>query len=312
MQLPAHIDLGPVSIEGLVLTVDIDNGTIPVSIGANIKGDLGPLTVVIDNVGVTATFSFPANNSGNLGPLEMDIGFKPPNGVGISVDTGLITGGGYLYLDPQQGEYYGALELEFQDLFSLKAVGIINTKMPDGSSGFSLLILITADFIPIQLGFGFTLNGVGGLLGLNRTMDVDVLKAGVKTGAIQSILFPQDIVNNINKIISDIKQIFPVYEGHFIVGPMGEAIFWMRPRSFTLEIGVLVEIPDPKVAILGVISAIIPDPDTPLLKIQINFVGIIDIPDQFISFDASLYDSYILIYPLTDRAHGFPVELRGT
>ena len=45
--------------------------------------------------------------------------------------------------------------------------------MPDGSKGFSLLIIMTADFGPgIQLGFGFTLLAVGGLVGLNRTMNL--------------------------------------------------------------------------------------------------------------------------------------------
>lgn len=60
-------------------------------------------------------------------------------------------------MDTEKGEYIGALELSFQDLFDLKAVGIISTKLPDGSPGFSLLIIITAEFSPIQLGFGFTL-----------------------------------------------------------------------------------------------------------------------------------------------------------
>ena len=65
--------------------------------------------------------------------------------------------------------------------------------MPDGSPGFSLLIIITAEFGPgIQLGFGFTLLGVGGLLGLNRTMLLEPLVEGVRTGAINSILFPHE------------------------------------------------------------------------------------------------------------------------
>ena len=57
--------------------------------------------------------------------------------------------------------------------------------MPDGSPGFSLLVVITAEFAtPIQLGFGFVLVGVGGLLGLNRSMNVEALAEGVRTGAV--------------------------------------------------------------------------------------------------------------------------------
>ena len=113
-------------------------------------------------MGLIANFSFPPS-VGNLGPLELDLRFKPPNGVGLSLDAGGIKGGGFLRFDPEHGEYAGALELDFVGLFSVKAIAIINTKMPDGSPGYSLLILITAEFQPIQLSFGFTLNGVGGL-----------------------------------------------------------------------------------------------------------------------------------------------------
>ena len=118
-------------------------------------------------------------------------------------------GGGFLGLDPAKGEYFGALELSFEGVISLKAVGIINTKLPDGSNGFALLILVTAEFTPIQLGFGFTLIGVGGLLGLNRSLDTEALRQGVRTGSITSILFPPDVVGNITKIISDLEVVLP-------------------------------------------------------------------------------------------------------
>ncbi len=276
----------------------MEQGKFPISLGTDIKASLGPLVAVVQNMGVTATFSFPPNNSGNMGPMQVDFGFKPPNGVGLSIDTGVIKGGGFLYLDFDKGEYFGSLELEFQSLFSLKAVGIINTKMPDGSQGFSLLIIITAEFTPIQLGFGFTLNGVGGLLGLNRTTKVDVLREGIKTNAIKSILFPEDVVANINRIVSDIKQVFPPYPDHFIIGPMAK-VGWGTPSLITLELGLLIEIPVPRIIILGVIKAVLPTEEAALLRLQVNFLGIIDFENKYISFDASLYDSRLLVFTLT-------------
>lgn len=295
--IPLHIDLSAVVINGLYFSIGF-SGTTPLQIGlaTQLTADLGPLVATVDHIGVNIGISFPPDGKGKLGMADIDFSFAPPKGVGLEVDTGVIVGGGYLYFNPDKGEYFGALELEFQDLFSLKAVGIVNTKMPDGSPGFSLLIIITADFTPIQLGFGFTLNGVGGLLGLNRTMLTDKLREGVKTNAIKSVLFPENIIANIDKIVSDLQQIFPVYEGHFIVGPMGE-LGWAS--IITLEIGILIEIPDPKIAILGVIKALMPAEDAPILRIQINFLGIIDFDNKFISFDASLYDSNLLIFTLT-------------
>lgn len=298
VRLPTHIEIGPVALEGLTIGAKLEEGRIPLSIGADIRASLGPIVAIVQNMGVTATLSFPPGNSGNLGPLQFDLGFKPPNGVGLSIDTGVIKGGGFLRLDFDRGEYFGALELSFQNVITLKAVGIINTKMPDGSPGFALLILVTAEFAPIQLGFGFTLNGVGGLLALNRTLDTEALKSGVRTGAVSSILFPPDVIANIARIISDLKTIFPIAQGHFVIAPMGK-IGWGTPTLITLEIGVILDIPQPAFVIIGVLRCILPTEDAAILQLQVNFAGGIDFERGLIWFDASLFDSRLLIYTLS-------------
>ncbi|CAN5158295.1 hypothetical protein BH23BAC1_BH23BAC1_26930 [soil metagenome] len=297
IKLPTHITLGPIELQGLTIMLRPDGAAIPVSLGADIKAELGPMVAIVQNMGITASFSFPSGG-GNLGPAKVEIGFKPPNGVGLSLDTGVIKGGGFLFLDNEKGEYAGALELTFQGFIELKAIGLINTKMPDGSSGFSLLIIITAEFTPIQLGFGFTLNGIGGLLGLNRTTKIEALREGVRTNAIKSILFPENVIANINRIISDLKQIFPPHEGHFIVGPMAK-LGWGTPSIITLELGILIELPAPRIAILGVLKALLPEENTALIRIQVNFLGVIDFQNKFISFDATLFDSRIMILTLS-------------
>jgi hypothetical protein len=304
IRLPVHIEIGPISLEGLTITLKIgqnkDTGVmeLPIALGADIKAELGPLVAVVQNIGLIARFSFPKDNSGNLGGgAQLDFAFKPPNGVGLSIDAGGIKGGGFLYLDFDKGEYIGALELEFQGLFSLKAVGIINTKMPDGSDGFALLIIIVAEFSPIQLGYGFSLNGVGGLLGVNRTVRIEVLRAGVKTGALNSVLFPRDVVANIARIVSDLKQVFPIETGHFLIGPMAK-IGW-GSSILTLELGLLLDIPRPMFAILGVLRLSLPQESAPVLKLQVNFLGVVDFENKYISFDASLFDSTLLVFTLT-------------
>src|SRR5262249_50863932 len=162
---------------------------IPVELAATIKGNLGPLQAVVENVGLRAIFSFPPQG-GNLGPLNLGFAFRPPNGVGLSLDASVVKGGGYLYFDFDNEEYAGTLELKLADFLDLKAIGLITTKMPDGTKGFSLLVIITAEFSPgLQLGYGFKLIGVGGLLGLNRTMVLEAIAQGVRTGGVNEILF---------------------------------------------------------------------------------------------------------------------------
>jgi hypothetical protein len=298
IRLPTHIELGPVSIEGLTLSAGLNGGQIPLSVGADIKAMLGPLEAVVQNMGVTATISFPPGNHGNLGAAQLDIGFKPPTGVGLRVDAGPVKGGGFLGFDEPKGEYFGALELTFQGVISLKAVGIVNTKMPDGTPGFALLILVTAEFVPIQLGFGFTLIGVGGLLGLNHSLDTEALRQGVRTGSVTSILFPPDVVGNIVRIISDLQSFFPITQGHFVVAPMGK-VGWGTPTLISLELGVILDIPAPQLTIIGVLRCILPEEDAPVLRLQVNFAGGIDFGHGLIWFDASLFDSNLLIFTLT-------------
>lgn len=298
VRLPVHIELGPIAIEAITLGAGIDNGNIPFSVGADIRALLGPITAVVQNMGVTATLSFPPNNTGNLGPAQLDIGFKPPDGVGLRVEAGPITGGGFLSIDNEKGQYIGALELAFEGIFSLKAIGIINTKMPDGSKGFALLILITAEFAPIQLGYGFTLLGVGGLLGLNRSLDSEALRVGVRTGAVSSVLFPPDPIGNIIQIVSDLKAFFPIVQGHFIVAPMGK-LGWGTPTLISLELGIILDIPSPQLTIIGVLRCILPEETVPILKLQVNFAGGVDFQRGLIWFDASLFDSSLLVFVLT-------------
>ena len=186
------------------------------------------------------------------------------------------------------------MQLEFADFLSLGAIGLIDTKLPDGSSGFSLLIIITADFgAGLQLGFGFTLNAVGGLLGVNRTMLFQPLMDGVRSGAIDSIMFPQDIVANAPKIISDLRAIFPPQQGTFLIGPMAK-LGWGEPTLVSLSLGVIVEIPPGDIAILGVLELALPAEDLAILVLQVNFAGALEFDKQRMYFFASLYDSHIL------------------
>jgi hypothetical protein len=150
----------------------------------------------------------------------------------------------------------------------------------------------------IALGMGFFLTGLGGMIGIHRTVNTDALVEGVKNNAIDHILFPENIIENIDVIIGDIKEIFPPLLDQFIVGLMAKISFG-SPEIITVEFGLMVEFPNPvRVVILGVIKMILPDPENTILQLQINFVGILDFEAQYISFDASIYNSRILTITL--------------
>ncbi|HOY05857.1 MAG TPA: hypothetical protein PLO67_10675 [Saprospiraceae bacterium] len=295
IELAVHIDLGPLSIQGLKFELAPSGEELKLDAGATIKLDIGPLKAVVENIGLSTKLKF---QQGNLGPADLSFGFKPPNGVGLSIDAGAVRGGGYLFFDFDREEYAGVLQLDISGFVTISAIGLITTKMPDGSKGFSLLIIMTVEFSPgIQLGFGFTFVGIGGLIGLNRTVKLEVLAQGIRNGTLNNIMFPQgDIVANAPRIISDLRAIFPPEEGKFLVGPMVK-LGWGTPTLISVALGVIIEIPG-NFAIVGVLKVGIPTEDAPLILIQIAFIGAVEFDKQRLWFFASMFDSRVLFITL--------------
>src|SRR5262249_30378510 len=151
------------------------------------------------------------------------------------------------------------------------------TRMPDGSKDFSLLVLITAEgFTPIELGFGFTLTGIGGLLGVNRTASVETLRSGIKHGTLGSILFPKDPVSNAPRIVSDVGTVFPPAPHRYVFGPM-VLIEWGTPPILKLELGLVLEVPEPvRMLILGRLQAMLPDETNAVVQVRMDAFGLID------------------------------------
>jgi hypothetical protein len=303
LAIPLHLEIGPVEITTLYVALAgrTQDGAASMDgdVGVGIIGRLGPLTAVVENIGARASLKpLPAGKAGAAGTADFTLGFKPPDGVGLAIDAGVVKGGGYLYFNDDDGEYAGALELTVGDFLSLKAIGLINTRLPGGQPGFSLLIIITAEFSPgIQLGFGFALSGVGGLLGLNRTMLLDPLVQGLRSGAVTRILFPTNVVENAPQIISDLKAIFPPQEGIFLIGPMAK-ISWGTPALVNVSLGIIIQIPG-NIAMLGKLRLALPtDDENAVLVFQISFVGALEFDKRRMWFFASLFESRVLFITL--------------
>ncbi|RAY12574.1 hypothetical protein DPM19_23515 [Actinomadura craniellae] len=297
VQLPVHVELGPVEVQAVHLAARVDGPGVVLELSAGFRAQLGPVQATVERVGGLVHLSLPPGG-GDLGPVKTKFGFKPPDGVGLAVDAGVVSGGGYLFADADRGEYAGALELEFANFVELKAIGLISTRMPDGSAGFSLLIVITTEFGGggLQLGYGFTLLAVGGLIGLNRGMNLQALVEGVRTGSIESVMFPRDVVANAPRILSDLRAFFPPEDGTFLVGPMAK-IGWGTPTLVSVSLGVIVEIPG-NLAILGVLKCVLPTEHLPLLVLQVSFIGAVEFDRSRLWFFAQLFDSRVLMMTL--------------
>jgi len=299
LELPAHISLGPINIDNLILKIGIDNNTIPISVGATIRAKLGPVIATVENIGLKAIFSFPTDG-GNLGVCNLAFGFKLPNGIALTIKASVVEGSGYLYIDSEKGLYYGAIELKIKDKIGVSAVGIITTKAPDGSDGFSLLILANVTFPGLPLGMGFTLNGVGGMGGVNRGLSPEAIRQGVQSGNINDIMFPEHAVDNIHQIITDLQQFFPIQEKQYTFGLFFLLKWGVGVPLVNIKLGLIISLPEPtRLAIIGNINILLPNPDAPVLVLNVAFAGIIDFDNKYLTFDATIYDSKIVIFSLS-------------
>ncbi|MDB5893288.1 MAG: hypothetical protein JWQ88_819, partial [Rhodoferax sp.] len=178
---------GPFKLQLINLGLDPLGGSflkLQTELSASFGVDLGPFQASIDRLGLRVDMDF----SG--GAPSLAFAFKPPNGIGLSLDAGIVKGGGYLYVDAARGEYAGVLELKMMAI-GVKAIAILSTK---SEAGFSLLLLIYGQFPAVQLSFGFTLTGVGGLIGVQHTVDPQALSRGLGNGSLDAVLFPANPV----------------------------------------------------------------------------------------------------------------------
>jgi hypothetical protein len=286
---------GPLFVDTVDLGLKLDPTAVAIQVTATGGLELGPFVAVVKDIGLTATVEL--GTAGNLGGSNLALGFKPPSGIGMSLDTPVVKAGGFLLIDTPHGRYAGAVAISVAEKFDLAAIGLIDTKMPDGSEGFAFLLIIGVTFpVPIPLGYNFYFAGAGGLLGLNRSMDLDALRIGLRSGAADDFLLPtdpDDIVRRMDAIVRDLEEIFPPAQGQFLIGPMA-MITWSTPPLISVKVGIIIEIGSPiRVAIVGILQLALPDPDDAVLKLKVAFMGAIDIAASLLSFDASIYDSYI-------------------
>src|SRR5262245_2531070 len=163
--------------------------------------------------------------------------------------------------------------------------------MPDGAKGYSFVVIIFAQgFAPIQLGFGFTLTGIGGLLAVSRTFDEDALRAGLKNHTLDSVMFPKDPIRNAPQILSNLNKVFPPANGHHLFGPMAQ-IAWGTPPLITANLGLVMELGARlRLLILAQIAAILPRRENDLVRLQMDAIGVLDFDQGTAALDATLHD----------------------
>lgn len=287
----SKLEIGPVKFDKL--SVDLGNlsgsfGDLGMTLGSTFALDFSCLTMSFENLGISFDINF-LKPDGSLGDYDFSGSFKFPDGIGISIETPVVKGAGLISYDKSEGTLFSALSLEVLKKFTVGCIVDADLGVKDGHC-FSLVALISTSFSPgIPLGMGFSLNGVGGCLGLNRKYDADAVSGGVRSGVFGSVFFVDNVMNHLTEMKTAVKQFFPEKKKQFFLGVLCKICF---EPVVTCEFGLLIQAPNPmSIGIVGALKVRVGDTD--LIKINVYFFGEIDF-DKGLRFDASIVDSEIV------------------
>lgn len=227
--------------------------------------------------------------------VEPHFWFTPPQGARAALELAAITGGGYLRRS-SNGEWAGALAAS---LGPLDATGLFIIGQIGGSTSF--IAVLGARFTPgLPLGFGFEITGLGGLVGVNRRADTDLIRYRLAGGGAGNVLFCDDPIRNAPTVLGDLDSFFPAADGQIVVGPTFQ-LSWISP-IVRADVAVIMQLPGPsKVAILGTLRVLIgANESLALLFMRMDFIGEVDLERKLISFDAQLVNSHAMgVFRLT-------------
>jgi len=289
-----HLNIGGAKIDKLTLQLLTGDRVDPypnfaIEILTAISGSIGPISFSMDGLGLQFKLVF---KDGNTGPFQIGVGVVLPNGLGLAIDSNGVRGGGFI--SRTENQYSGVIDLDLRG-FSIQSFVILKT-----DPTLSLLFAIFSQFkSPIQLGGGWKITKIGGLIGLNRTVSLNEIASGIRSGILDSILFPDNVIQNAPRIISDLNRVFPAQPGQQLIGPAIRIVYG-TPALIKVDIALILEFPNPfQLSVIGRIKSKIPNEDHPLVQINLAVLGAIDFTNEKLGIYGSLYESKILSFTLS-------------
>ena len=299
LNLPLNQQFGPIEIRFFSFNIATESSThsqnlVKFQTGLGVKGEFGPVDFYVEDIGFSMDLTAYSHEELSnlptdadtplLGMLDFDLNFAPPTAIGLSINTAGVTGGGSLKIDPPH--YAGVLLLDVKDKFSIMAIGVLTTELPDGKPGFSMLFQIVAEFSPIQLGLGFALTGVGGMVGINRKLHEKNMRQAIQNHEFD--LFPTEEPDFFT-IIDTYQAVLPAMKGHHIFGPIVKIHWGGTIKLVEFEVGVFLQLGgSTQVLIVGRAWSVLPDNNTKILVLNFDVFGIIDFADGRLEIEATL------------------------
>jgi hypothetical protein len=289
LSLPTRFSSPVVELREFAIGLPADDGADAgrIEISATVAGKIGSIIGgVIEGTGVTVRWQENGADRFAIEPLL-------PTGIGMRIDAGIVKGGGFIKRADK--EYSGILDLKIGEI-RLTAIGMLVT------DPFSFVVLLSVQFMPaIELSFGFTLNGLGGILAINRRIATDVLQKGIQDGTANALLFPESPIDAAKTILDKVREAFPPQEGGFVVGPMAKLGWGSQAGFVSAKLGLMIGLPDPKIVLLGALQVAVPSVkvDEKLRIVDLHAEILSVITPEYISFFLGLSNSKIAQMAIT-------------
>jgi len=290
VEIPLRVDAPGVQSRGVAVTLGVEGGDLRLGLSLSLTASLPglPVRAAIDGTGIDLPVVLDPRTRIGLDPSKLRERF--PDGIGTDLNLPPVSGGGTINHLPDD-TYAGLIALRL-GVLRLMAFAVFR---PPGRGPTTFLVLLAATFPPpgLQVGLGFAIDGVGGLVGVNRRVDVSALERLVREGNTDRVLFPDDPGGAAAAIIAALTSAFPERAGRMLIGPMVR-LNW-GGRIVTLSGSLVLEVPAPVTAVLlGRLVVALPDPAVPLIRLQAGVLGQIDPGIPKIEVLVSLAGSWVV------------------
>jgi hypothetical protein len=299
---PLNFRVGPLTFHERRLEVttaaDADAASINVSVTATVSLNVGPVRIAVSGLGVRGTLRLSTEFESVDDLIDWSVGLPIPTGLAVSVDTDAVSGGGFIQrIESSTGvvTWRGGLALRIGRRYDVTAWGVVQT---GGGRPYTLLVFLAVRFSPpIQLPFNFKLVAFGGLLALNRTMDVDALRDAAMAAEgmqLDPLLFPDRPEQRFLELLPAVERFFPPAPGHQVIGLMAE-IEWRAETGTTFgrfRLALLGELEDLTFALYGSAKLGLPSVDDPhILRVRATLEVLYDRRRQFLRCSVTLTEA---------------------
>ncbi|MEO3389002.1 DUF6603 domain-containing protein [Mesorhizobium sp. CAU 1741] len=285
LPLPLDLNLGSagsgLGIDHVLARLDLRPTTTGlearIGVRAGASGRFGPLTIAADGIG------------GWFGRWDSaPFGGYAPTQVAVFLEAGPVSGGGMLATLADQ-QFAGGLAL---NVIGIGVGAFALFGKADDAAAFVGVLGVRLPMPGVQIGFGFAVTGVGGVVGINRRADTDVLREQIVSGTSADILFCDDPARSGLSVVRQLPRLFPAARGVFLIGPTFR-ISWLE--LFKLDAGLFIELPGPRqIFVAGSARLVIGSEHAALVYLRVDFVGGVDLVKSLIYFDAALVNSQVL------------------